>query len=174
LIEERLDLEQALEEARDAVFQFGGHIALHYLFATGTIKTGATAFRKLGGLGMINLGRVAQANGRAAELLIGTKYIMNRNVTQKIGRHLPDFISSKVIREIKNVQRLDWSKYSGQLAAFANEAVNSGRKFYIHVRPGTRVSQSTIDELDNIFGTGSRRRLWDIIADIPDSLRVVP
>jgi hypothetical protein len=93
----------------------------------------------------------------------------------KIGGRTPDFLTSKVLREIKNVIELRWSgRVAAQLRDYAAICKQTGRQFYIHVRPGTKVDPRVEAELLQRFGPGSRGVLWDIIADVPESLRVIP
>jgi hypothetical protein len=125
-------------------------------------------------VGRIKLFNVAVMNGRLAEHYIGNAYGLFRN-TSMIGGRTPDFLTRTVLREIKNVSRLVWNgRIAAQLRDYANICVTTGRKFYIHVRPGTQVDPRVATELDRIFGPNSRGRLWDIITDIPESMRVIP
>ena len=171
LIEETMTLEEAAEEAA----HLGEIAALSYLFNFGGLKIAASITRKLSTLRLIKLFSVAKINGRLAEHYIGNAYGMLRNTGRYIGEYLPDFINANTIREIKNVKNLLWTgRIARQLQAYADEAVATGRKFYIHIRPGTNVDPQVYARLEATFGPGSRGVLWDVVTDIAESLRVVP
>ena len=88
---------------------------------------------------------------------------------------IPDFLTDTVLREVKNVSRLVWSgRVAAQLRDYALFCLRTDRRFYIHVREGTEVSSTVVRELEQIFGQGSKGVRWDIVQDIPNSLRIVP
>ncbi len=174
LIDETMSLEEAAEEA----WKIGETAAITYLFNFGGVKIASSLIRKLGNLGLLRVFSAAKINGRLAEHYIGSAYGMIRNgaftTARYLGAHIPDFANASVIREVKNVSRLFWrGRVARQLGTFASDAVASGRQFFIHVRPGTQVDPRVISELEQIFGQGARGTAWDIVADIPDVLRVV-
>jgi len=175
LIEEKIELEDALEEAAD----LGGDIALsiagYRLLNFEGLKFAGSLMRKLPSMvGRIKLWNVARVNGRLAEHYIGNAYGLFRNAV-RVGGRTPDFLTGKVLREIKNVIELRWSgRVAAQLRDYADFCQQTGRQFNIHVRPGTMVDPRVEAELLQRFGPGSRGVLWDIIADIPESLRVIP
>lgn len=111
-------------------------------------------------------GAASFVQGRIAELYIAQKYLMWRN-SAAIGAKIPDFIGRTIIREVKNVSRLRWTP---QISTFANRALRDGKTFVIHVRPGTRVPQSVLTQLDRL---ATRGLTYEIVRDIPDALRVL-
>jgi hypothetical protein len=144
------------------------------------LKYAASLARKFPSvLSRLRLGTVANVNGRLAEHYIGNAYGMIRNTARDINGRIPDFFNgpfNRVIREIKNVAYLTWSskQYAPQLTAFATEAARTGRKLYIHVRASTQVSNRVIQELNRICGGRPAGTCWEIVRDVPETLRVVP
>jgi RHS repeat-associated protein len=175
LIEEKIELEEALDEAKDLGGDLALSIAAYRFLNFEGLKFAGSLMRKLPSMvGRIKIFNIAQVNGRLAEHYIGNAYGLFRN-TVKIGGRTPDFLTSKVLREIKNVIELRWSgRVAAQLRDYAAICKQTGRQFYIHVRPGTKVDPRVEAELLQRFGPGSRGVLWDIIADVPESLRVIP
>ena len=110
--------------------------------------------------------------GRAGEEFIASKYSLLRNAGSAAvkvpGGSIPDFMSSTVIREVKNRSKLIWTP---QLENLANHARTTGRQLYIHVRPGTDVQQKVLNRLATVLGP--KGQLWDVVADVPDAMRVV-
>ena len=172
LIEEKIELEDALEDVAD----LGGDIALsiagYRLLNFEGLKFAGSLMRKLPSMaGRIKLWNVAHVNGRLAEHYIGNAYGLFRNNLPIPSGRVPDFVTNSLLREIKNVIRLRWTQ---QLADMADFCVATGRKYYLHVRPGTQVAAKVENELLARFGPGSKGVLWDIITDVPEALRVIP
>ena len=112
--------------------------------------------------------------GRAAEASILARYSLFKNTKSLAelggrGDFVPDGISSGVLHEVKNVARLP---LDDQIRAFAAFCKQTGRKFTIHVRPGSRVDGTVVNEMQKVFGSGSRGSAWDIVSDIPDEMRI--
>ncbi len=175
LIEEKIELEEALDEAKDLGGDLALSIAAYRFLNFEGLKFAGSLMRKLPSMaGRIKLFNVAQVNGRLAEHYMGNAYGLFRNAV-RIGGRTPDFLTKTALREIKNVIELRWSgRVAAQLRDYAVFCKETGRQFYIHVRPGTKVDPRVEAELLQRFGPGSRGVLWDIIADIPESLRVIP
>lgn len=172
--DEQLTFEQAADEAKGIFGEVAEYAATELAFGLG-LKLGGAAIRGARTLGLLKAFTVAKYNGRLAEHFIGSRYGLIRNLTYRIGRRLPDFITSSELREIKNVTELSWKRYGSQLGEYAEHvAANAGQKFYIHVRPGTKVLPDVITNLEEIFGAGTRGTKWDIIRNIAEELRVIP
>jgi|GEM_PF-1568003 len=112
--------------------------------------------------------------GRAAEASILARYNLFKNSKSLAelggrGDFVPDGITSEVLREVKNVARL---QLDDQIRAFASFCKDTGRKFVIHVRPGSKVDGTVVNEMQKVFGSGSRGSTWDIVSDIPDEMRI--
>jgi len=60
-----------------------------------------------------------------------------------------------------------------QIRAFAAFCKQTGRKFVIHVRPGTWVDGTVVNEMNKVFSVGTRGSAWDIVSDIPEEMRIV-
>jgi hypothetical protein len=120
--------------------QLGAVAALNLLLSFGALKAGAFVVRKLGVLGALKRFQVNIINGRLAE-----HYIANANGLTRNNRFIPGttrtpdifggvFGYGKALHEVKNVQRLSWSRFSGQLSAYAQFAGQEGMKMVIHIR----------------------------------------
>ena len=169
------DEEYELDEFVDESIKTGGDIALGW----GIGKAGSYAFGRL--IGPLArkitpiIGQRARELGRAAELFVANRYNLLRNSKTLselggTGNFVPDLLSKTALREIKNVGRLAWDR---QLQAFATFAKQTGRKYVIHVRPGTKVSAELTSKLEGVFGRNSRGTAWDILADVPEDMKVV-
>jgi hypothetical protein len=85
------------------------------------------------------------------------------------GEYIPDAITQTVLHEVKNVGRLPLET---QIKAFAAFCAQTGRKFVIHVRPGSKIDSTVVRELEKQFGAAQRGTKWDIVADVPEDMRI--
>ncbi|MBN2443623.1 MAG: hypothetical protein JXJ04_19845 [Spirochaetales bacterium] len=172
------DEKYAIEEAFEDITEIGFSACTSYFLNRFSPRITASVFRYVGKFGWIKLGNVANVNGRLAEHHIANLYKMIRNERSIPGTsRIPDFLDKYFLREIKNVSKLAWSgRTKSQLIAFANYCRQTipPPKFVLHVRTDTNVSAKVFQELEKRFGPGSQGVLWDIVKDLPKSLRVVP
>ena len=151
---------------------FGTEAILYRLVNFEGLKLAGSLARKFPSvLSRLGLGTRSNASGLLAEHYIANKYglvVWKRWIAGKV----PDFLGNGFLREIKNVSSL--YSYWPQLSTYASIAQSTGRKFYVHVRPSARGIQWLEGRLEAFFGPGSKGRLWEVVSDIPESLRAVP
>ena len=182
LIEEKIELEEALDEAKDLGLETALNIAAYRFLNFEGLKFAGSLMRKLPSMvSRIKLWNVIHMNGRLAEHYIGNAYGLIRSSTRLPSGRMPDFLTDHwpwrtgVLREIKNVINLRWSgRVGAQLADYADYCVQTGRKMYIHTRGATIVDPQVEIEMAARFGAGTKGVLWDIVRDIPEALRIIP